>query len=187
MLRRSIFSSLKKFKEVFGKPLSSKDQPSHVASPTEEQKQTDKDRRSMLVAGKVRGTIKCGECLKPRCIYSNAKLTRREELELVTVKESNVYTCGASLFPRESCGIVVREALVCTSPTESQNYSATLVHFPPVCYYCGLGEESLVDSEEIQLKQMYAIVHPICFVCLSDGKKPFCRKPPNVAKKQKTS
>ena len=141
----------------------------------------------MLVAGKVRGTIKCGECLKPRCIYSNAKLTRQEELELVTVKESNVYTCGASLFPRESCGIVVREALVCTSLIESQYYSATLVHFPPVCYYCGLGEESLVDSEEIQeLKQMYAIVLPICFVCLSDGKKPFCRKP-KVAKKRKTS
>ena len=122
----------------------------------------------MLVAGKVRGIIKCGECFKPRCIYSNAKQTRQEETEIVTVKESNVYTCGSS-FPCESGGIAVREALVCTSPIESQYYSAVLVHFPPVCYHCGLGEESLVDNEE--LKHMYAVVHPICFVCLSDGKK----------------
>ena len=99
-----------------------------------------------------------------------------------------MYTCGSSLFLRESGGIAVREALVCTSPIESQYYSAVLVHFLPVCYYCGLGEESLVDNEEVQeLKQMYAVVYPICFVCLSDGKKLFCRKPSNVAKKQKRS
>ena len=30
-------------------------------------------------------------------------------------------------------------------------YSAVLVHFQtPVCYYCGLDEESLVDNEEVQ-------------------------------------
>ena len=81
----------------------------------------------------------------------------------------------------------MRDALVCTSPIESQFYSAVLVHFPHVCYHCGLGEESLVDNEEVrELKHMYAVVHPICFVCLSDGRKPFCRKP-NVAKKQRTS
>lgn len=80
-----------KFVEVFGEHLSSKDQPSHVTSPTEEQKQTDKERKTLLVAGKVRGIIKCGECLKPHCIYSNAKLKRQEELELVTVRESYVY------------------------------------------------------------------------------------------------
>ena len=77
-------------KEVFWKPLSSKDRPSHVASPTEEQKQTDKDRKTLLVAGKVHGIIKCGECFKPRCIYSSAKLTRQEETEIVIVKCARV-------------------------------------------------------------------------------------------------
>ena len=63
-----------------------------------------------------------------------------------------------------------------------------LCALPPVCYHCGLGEESLVDNAEVQeLKQMYAVVHPICFVCLSDGKKLLCRKPSNVAKWQRVS
>ena len=80
-------------------------------------------------------------------------------------QESNMYTCGSS-FPHESGGIAVREAIACMSPAESQYYSAVFVHFPPQCYYCGLGEESLVDSEEVQeLKQTYAVVHPICFIC----------------------
>ena len=55
-------------------------------------------------------------------------------------------------------------------------------------FYCGLREESLIENDEIkELKKMYAIVYPLCFVCLSDGKKPFCRRPNNVAKKRKTS
>lgn len=112
------------------------------------------------------------------------KLTRQEEIEITAVKESRVYTCGSSLFP-EHDGIVSREALVCTSPIEQQYYSAVLVHLPPVCYYCGLGEESFVNNEE--LKKAYATVHPIFFVCLSNRKKPFCKKPSNIAKKRKIS
>ena len=79
-----------------------------------------------------------------------------------------MYTCGSSLFPHENYGIVVREVLVCAS----QYYSAALVHFPSVCYHCGLREESLIENDEIkELKKMYALVYPLCFVCLSDGKK----------------
>ena len=173
-----------KFENVFGKPISESDQPSLVAVPTDEQKQTDRDRRSLLVATKVRTIITCGECSKPRCIYANTNLTREQEFQITSVKESGMYTCGSSLLAGENNSIVVREALVCSSPVEAQYYSAKLIHFPPVCYHCGLGEESLADNAEIQeLKQCYAIVLPTCFLCLHDGKKPHCKKPSNVAKK----
>ena len=84
-----------------------------------------------------------------------------------------MYTCGSPLFAGESDSIVVREALVCSNPIEAQYYSSKLAHFPPVCYHCGLGEESLANNSEIVL--------PICFLCLHDGKKPHCKKPSNVA------
>ena len=66
-------------------------------------------------------------------------------------------------------------------------YSSVLVHFPPSCYYCGLGEDSLVNDDELkELKEMYAVVYPICFICQSDGKKPHCKQPSNLAKRRKT-
>ena len=181
----------KKFDEVYGQPLSEKDLPSRIAAPTEEQKQKDKENRSLLIATKVRATIVCGECSKQRCIYSQSKLTS-EELSMITaIKDSKIYTCGSALFPPQSIyesSIVVREALVCTSPIEAQYYSAKLVHFEPICYFCGLGEDCLVDNDEIrELKRCYSVVSPICFLCYSEGKKPHYRNPSNIAKKLKIS
>ena len=46
--------------------------------------------------------------------------------------------------------IVVREVIVCSMHIESQYYITVLIHFPPVCYYCGQGEGALVDNEEIK-------------------------------------
>ena len=39
---------------------------------------------------------------------------------------------------------------MCSSPIEAQYYGAALVSFPPICYHCGLGEESLVNNDYIQ-------------------------------------
>ncbi len=42
-------------------------------------------------------------------------------------------------------GKQLKTTLVCSSPIEPQYYGgATLVSFPPICYHCGIGEESLV-------------------------------------------
>ena len=43
-----------------------------------------------------------------------------------------MYTCGSSLSPNDDCFIVVREALVCSSPIEARYYGAVLVSFPPL-------------------------------------------------------
>ena len=54
---------------------------------------------------------------------------------------------------------------------ETQYYSATLVSFPPVCYYCGTGEECLVEDDSIhELRKEYAVLRPICFLCKAEGK-----------------
>ena len=51
-----------------------------------------------------------------------------------------------------------------------------------MCYFCGLGEESLVDDDEIrQLKESYAVVFPIC---KADGKRVYCKMPSNVKKRR---
>lgn len=63
-----------KFEELYGKQPSNSDQPSKVATPSEESKKNDKARKSVLVAGKVRATIVCGECFKPRCVYDHFAL-----------------------------------------------------------------------------------------------------------------
>ena len=83
--------------------------------------------------------------------------------------------------------VVVREACVCSSHTEAQYYSSVLVHFLPVCYYCGQGEEAPINNEEIkELKTSYAVVYPICFFCHSEGKRPYCKQPSHIAKRRKT-
>ena len=131
------------------------------------------------------------ECLKQHCIYSPCKLSHSELVQVTHVKETNLYTCGSSLFPPDSMvvyKIVIKEALTCNSPIEAQYYSAVLVKFPPICYNCGLHEESVVEDEEIkELRDCYAVVAPICFLCRSDGKKPYCKTPSNVAKRQSVS
>ena len=59
----------------------------------------------------------------------------------------------------------------CINPIECQYYSSKLVSFPPVCYYCGISEESFVEDDEIQqLREEYAVVRPLCFLCKAEGK-----------------
>ena len=77
--------------------------------------------------------------------------------ELKHVEDSRLYICGASLIPEGAMLaelVVVRQAIVCRSPIESQYHNSVLVSFPLVCYYCGAVEECLMDDEETrQLKQ----------------------------------
>ena len=72
---------------------------------------------------------------------------------------------------------------------EAQYYSAKLVSFPPVCYYCRLPvpEEFLVNDKMVELKWMYAVVRPICLFCKAEGKKVFTSHQSNIAKKRKVN
>ena len=148
----------------------------------------DKERKAILVSTKVQGTIVCSEYYKPWCIYSKANLSQYESTLVSQLKDSSLYICASSIFANGSVladSIVVKEAWTCNSSIGQQYYSAVLMKFKPVCYYCGLGGDgALVQDEEVtQLKKCYAFVAPICFLCKSKGKKPFCKMPCNVAKK----
>lgn len=70
--------------------------------------------------------------------------------------------------------MIVKEALTCNSPMESQYYSAVLVKFELVCYYCGFGGDgSLVQDEEIS---QLCVCGFICFFfCEVMAKSPFAR------------
>ena len=98
-------------------------------------------------------------------VYAKGKLTLQEKNALTAIDDSRVYTCGSTLFSSSSDfkSLVVRRNIQCMSPIEAQYYSAKLVNFPPVCYYCGGSEETLVNDEEMtELKQQYAVVRPLC-------------------------
>ena len=68
-----------------------------------------------------------------------------------------------------------------------QYYSATLVHFPPVCYWCGAAEEILIhDSIFTEKERNFQTVHAICMFCRSEGELEFTRHPLNAPKHKKT-
>ena len=79
--------------------------------------------------------------------------TQREALEVERIKESKLYICGSPLFLDDSLlvsNVIVREAGTCASPIELQYYNSVLLNFPPICYFCGLGEEHLVNDDHIK-------------------------------------
>ena len=67
----------KPFSELFGKETNEGDRPSlkFSISATE----ADKAHKALLVSQKVRESIKCENCKRPRCIYASTKLIQREK------------------------------------------------------------------------------------------------------------
>ena len=174
------------FETLYGKEPSDNDRPSSTPSSNAESAQVDSRHKPLLKNTKVRKVIFCGECLKPRCIYSAARLGRAEETVVEGIMESKVYTCGSTLFPPDSPlhdTVVVRQNCSCADPVEAACYSSTLIKFPPVCFYCGLGVECLVSEGVAELQRQYGVVRPLCFLCQSEGKTHKVSHPNNVTKK----
>ena len=177
------------FADLYGKDVDESDCPS--TKPASQGAEADNRRKAILVSSKVRCIMTCHECFKPRCIYSKAKLTKDEQIALKRVQESRLYTCGSSIFPPNSAchdTVCVKESFTCSDPIELSYFSAALVHFPLVCYWCGMPEDSLVrDDEYMELERNYQTVHAICMLCKHDGKHPFTRHPLNAPKRKKKS
>ena len=176
-------------KEHYGQIPSDKCQPSKGPLCFQEGREIDKSRSKLFVNSKVRRIIVCQECFKPRCIFSLRKLTTDEIAHIERIDDSRLYNCGSPLFPPSSSyydTIVVRVGLSCADPVEVQYYSATLISFPQVCYYCGISQEALLENDQIrELRKQYAVVRPICFICYSSGKRPATRQCNNMAKNPK--
>lgn len=58
------------------------------AAPASPQCEVDRQNRDLFKNQKVRDVVICGECGKPRCIYSNKKLTTDQVRDIVFVKLS---------------------------------------------------------------------------------------------------
>jgi hypothetical protein len=176
------------FKDLYGKCVDEKDRPS--SKPASHGEEVDKKRKDIIVSSKVRCILSRQECFKPWCVYAKAKLKSDEKSATDQVQESRLFTCGSCLFPPDSplsSVICVRENLSCGDPIELSYFSATLVHFPPVCYWCGLSEETLVrDQQFTDLARNYQTAHAICMFCKQEGKQPFTRHPLNAPKRRKT-
>ena len=89
-----------KCSSVYGKAPTEKDKPSlkfSLGAIAE-----DKENKSVFVAQQVRKTSKCCICHRPRCVYSNTKLTRCINENLTKVIENEEYACGGTLVPDDN-------------------------------------------------------------------------------------
>lgn len=136
-----------------------KDRPSLGYTKNDDNDELDKAHCKILSsAGRFRAAVTCGECFKPRCVFSEAVLS---EEDMLCELESS-YTCGIILFPPTSpyhSTIVIRANLSCRDCVEAQYYSACLIKFKPVCSHCGGSEETLVEGELVHtLKERKQVV-----------------------------
>ncbi|CAC5419773.1 unnamed protein product [Mytilus coruscus] len=138
----------KSFSELYGQN-TGEEQHRPGAAHNADENENDKQRRDLFKNTKVREVVLCSECSKPRCIFSEKKLSREQDELILRLKEYSFYTCGGALvqYDSETVDIVVREGLACNSPIETTYYSASLKHYlPPVCVHCGTAEDLLDDT-----------------------------------------
>ncbi|XP_019632046.1 PREDICTED: uncharacterized protein LOC109475723 [Branchiostoma belcheri] len=174
------------FAELYGKPTTEADRPS-LKQPTQKS-ETDKKRKQLLVAAKVRDVISCGECRKPRCIYAASKLLAEEGGAVTRAQQDGTYVCGGHIFAeggRYHDKIVTKVDLTCASPVETQYYGSVTVAFPDCCFHCGTLSNLLEQTDPyiLELRQSYHTVRPICSPCHAGGKQASTRGPTNARKK----
>ena len=68
-------------KKVYGQETNDDHRPSDT--PANPQSEADHQNREMFRSQKVRDVVLCGECSKPRCIYSNKKLTTEQVCTII--------------------------------------------------------------------------------------------------------
>ena len=138
----------KTFEEVYGTNTTEKDLPSMKGCAD---KTADEASKHLLTAARVRSIVNCGECLKPRCVYTATKLSGDETNAVEQVKCDDVYTCGCKLFPPDNpleFTVIVRVGITCHDPMETCYYGATNVHFPDACWYCGESTPNQLLNDE---------------------------------------
>ena len=121
----------------------------------------------------------CSECLRPRVIYAQKKLSFQEVLQVERILEDVYFTCGSSLQDIDSSHgvgsttdsrllskVFVRANLTCNDPVEIPFYSSK--SFPDVCVHCACVGD-LVENQD---------VYPTCNYCFKECSKIYRRKRP---------
>lgn len=133
----------------------------------------------MVVGQKLRSTVRCGECSKPRGIYSNKVLTTTEQQQLAVLLEQVEYTCGSPLTTEGSDlhgQVFVQLSLRCHDHVEFA-YFACPRKKPDVCCHCG-GLDAMRDPV---LLRKYKVVLPVCEAC-KDCRPAITRNPKSSKK-----
>ena len=132
----------------------------------------------------ARATVICTECQKPRVIYSNKKLSSRQEVLLAVTVSEYEYSCGSKLFPPNDPSLLqsltIKPHLSCNHPIEVANYGSD-VGKKDLCAYCG----SANAYKDAALTTKYKTVLPICEACLAEGKEIFTQRPYGKAARNK--
>ena len=134
----------------------------------------DTQNATLLTKERANGWVHCSYCKKRRCLYKRGKLSKEDKERVERVKESLLYTCGSAFYTEEDPRIgqelvVVRRAIQCTDPMETQYYK-DLPHHDPVCCWCGQPGEDL-EVDEV-LATQYKCVLPVCKQCKLEKKEP---------------
>ena len=116
---------------------------------------------------KVRTTVTCCECFKPRCVYSRYVLisastsaSASAQLEEISCLECETwYTCGS---PLSQPSFVVREGITCSSSVEFAYYSCKCLK-----NMCALA----IIAVNATLKEQYQTVLPLCWDWIEWQKK----------------
>ena len=98
--------------------------------------------------------------------YAKGKLILQEKNALIAIDDSSVYTCECTLL--YLCQTLnlwwYDESITMLSWLITLLSAITVVvNYPPVCYYSGSSEKTIVNDKEMtELKQQYAVVRPTC-------------------------
>ena len=172
------------FADLYGKPPDEKDRRSLQPTGDVDAIEADTKHKALFNSSKVRTTVHCQECFKPRCVYSAKKLAWNESVLLKSITEEKMYTCGSAIFTPGSQlvdTVVVRQNIGCINPVEAQ-YLWSLSHLFVIIAV--LKKSRFVEDDTIQqLQTEYAVVRPLCFLCKNDGKVPFVKMSRNSRKR----
>ena len=124
----------------------------------------------------------CGECLRPRVLYSQKKVVYGERVVVRRMLEQILYTCGSKLDiepiihrgdpPTASTvftRVMVRMNLTCNDPVEIPYYSSEC--FEDICVHCACHTHCNTDGQ-----------YPICNDCKGDGKPPVFKRKRKLSK-----
>ena len=163
----------KPFNETFGRP------ESWIEVLPKGSKLVEQNLPWRMRSPKARYTIQCAACLKPRVVFSDKRILRKELRCFLNGIENTEYMCGQDVFP-EGFALVSRDhesyesqkvfferfktshKLACSMPVQKTYYS--LKDSKPICHKCisDLTDRAdIIEMIEAQ-KELFSVVLPTC-------------------------
>ena len=110
---------------------------------------------------RVRDTIACTDCKKPRIIYSEKNAQKNPQLSryIGEIRSSVFYTCGSALPANNPGGCYVNVNLTCGTTIEQSYYK---LDTDILCAVCAAPLEDDLLQKFRELSEKYSVVKPSC-------------------------